>query len=128
MKKLALTLSVMLLSITAFSQSANKNIEQSKTMVIAGPYTDSDMMKYSGLELATYTRHHNTGVRFIAAGCAFSLLGATVLADPGPNVAFTAVGCIVSTIGIIYTLEAPKHIKNAGLILSGNGVGIKIKL
>jgi hypothetical protein len=38
------------------------------------------------------------------------------------------IGGVASLIGTYYTLEAPIHIKRAGLILNGNGVGVKIKL
>jgi hypothetical protein len=37
-------------------------------------------------------------------------------------------GGIFSLIGTHHVIEAPIHIKNAGLILSGNGVGIVIKM
>ena len=40
----------------------------------------------------------------------------------------TAVGGILSVMGTVHIIDAPKHIKNAGLILSGNGVGIVIKM
>jgi hypothetical protein len=40
----------------------------------------------------------------------------------------TAVGGILSVMGTVHIIDAPKHIKNAGLILSGNGVGIVVKL
>jgi hypothetical protein len=42
--------------------------------------------------------------------------------------AFLVIGGITSLIGTIIVIEAPCHIKNAGLILSGNGVGLTIKI
>ena len=40
----------------------------------------------------------------------------------------SVIGGVMGLIGTYYTIEAPIHIKRAGLILNGNGVGVKIKL
>ena len=37
-------------------------------------------------------------------------------------------GGLLSLTGVIYTLEAPVHIKRAAIILNATGVGIKYKL
>jgi hypothetical protein len=37
-------------------------------------------------------------------------------------------GGILSLIGLIYTLEAPIHLKRAALIMDNNGVGVSIDL
>lgn len=36
-------------------------------------------------------------------------------------------GVTTALVGTCFIIEAPKHIKNAGLILSDNGIGVKIK-
>jgi hypothetical protein len=48
--------------------------------------------------------------------------------NKGLGIGMTIVGGVLSLIGTYYTIEAPIHIRNAGLILSGNGIGIRIKL
>jgi hypothetical protein len=49
-------------------------------------------------------------------------------ANKGLGIGMAIVGGVLSLVGTYYTIEAPIHVRNAGLILSGNGVGIRIKL
>jgi hypothetical protein len=37
-------------------------------------------------------------------------------------------GQLLTLAGLVYKIEAPLHIKKAGLILSGNGVSINVRL
>jgi hypothetical protein len=115
-----------------------------------------DKSYYSGLELQTYARHHYAGVGLSIGGSVMTLMGLNLLATSTKQVpiyyvdngisyivgydteiiqskrtsgsALSIIGGIVTLIGTYYTLEAPIHIKRAGLILSGNSVGLKIKL
>jgi len=115
-----------------------------------------DKSYYSGLELQTYARHHYAGVGLSIGGSVMTLMGINLLATSTKQVpiyymdngisyivgydteiiqskrtsgsALSIIGGIVTLIGTYYTLEAPIHIKRAGLILSGNSVGLKIKL
>lgn len=82
-------------------------------------------MYYSGLEMKTFSRHHYRGMGLILGGSAFSLATVLVLDNPD-DVAW--IGGVVSIIGAVLVLEAPTHIRDAGLILSGNGVGITVKI
>ena len=84
---------------------------------------------YCGLELQKYTKHNRLGTGFLVLGSGLSLLGLNI--DKNSAVSdlrgFTLfLGVASSVVGTCFIFEAPSHIKNAGLILSGNGVGIKI--
>jgi hypothetical protein len=116
-----------------------------------------DKSYYSGLELQTYAKHHYTGLGLTIGGSGLTLLGVNLIANSTRQVpiyyiyngvnygisgyeteviqskrtsgyALSIIGGIASLIGTYYIIEAPIHIKRAGLILSGNSVGLKIKL
>ena len=80
---------------------------------------------YSGLEMKTFSRHHYRGMGLVLGGTAFILATDLVLDKPG---GVALIGGVVSIIGAVLVLEAPTHIRDAGLILSGNGVGITVKI
>lgn len=91
---------------------------------------------YSGLELQKYTKHHRIGLGLGIFGLGLGALGTNIKANSinatsgtggndGKMVLF--LGVATAIVGTCFIIEAPNHIKNAGLILSGNGIGVKIQ-
>jgi hypothetical protein len=146
----------LLVSFVSFSQQLKQ------TFTIDTNLTEEEKLKYSGMELQSYAKQFNNGVKMIGVGQALVWSGVYIMMNssvqtqiqPPPNPVecincvqepiqyvtevnygkktlggvMTAVGGILSVIGTVHIIDAPKHIKNAGLILSGNGVGIVVKL
>lgn len=84
---------------------------------------------YSGLELQKYTKHNRIGLGLTIGGGFLSYFGSNLNANNPSQKSgrvFMFLGGATAIVGTCFLLEAPKHIKNAGLILSGNGVGVKI--
>ena len=116
-----------------YSQETEKSApsNKKKTIILTEQnlVLQKDINYYSGLELQKYTKHHRLGTGFLVLGTGLSLLGLNI--DKNGTVSdlrgFTLfLGVASSVVGTCFIFEAPRHIKNAGLILSGNGVGIKI--
>jgi hypothetical protein len=85
--------------------------------------------KSAGDELKLYTKHFYTGTALTLAGGAIISISSSVAitngADPTPGL---VIGSLISIVGAGFIIEAPIHIKRAGIILNENGVGIKVKL
>ena len=98
--------------------------------------TNEEKMKLAGMEMQKYYKNHNTGMILSLLGSGSSILGMNLIAKSskespyyrGQGIMFTVVGGISALAGTIMLIEAPLHIKNAGLILSGGGVGLTIKI
>ena len=126
-------------------------------LTITDKLTDEQRMKLAGMEMQRYYKHHTTGMALSLGGSGLMVLGMymtrnstyveTTTYRPNPwsdvvttsevktsylkrdgGMFLTVVGGVTSLIGTIMVIEAPCHIKNAGLILSGNGVGLTIKI
>ena len=136
MKKTILTVTIGLAGMLAHAQFTTDTLSIDKpgagyAVTSYEKLSESDLktpelrMYYSGLEMKTFSRHHYRGMGLMLGGTALSLATVIVLDNPD-NVAW--VGGVVSIIGAVLVLEAPTHIRDAGLILSGNGVGITVKI
>ena len=109
-----------------------KNFSQ---FVVDVPLIDNYDNKTSGDELLLYTKHFYTGTTLTLVGGAIGLLSTSVISyygelsgieyNPTPGL---VIGGLISLVGAVFIIEAPIHIKRAGLILNENGVGIKVKL
>jgi hypothetical protein len=108
------------------------NVNAQKLLRERDLISGDDRMKYSGMELVTYTKHHNTGLLLMVGGSLTSTAGIMIRNNgeeyqkPSSSLLIVS-GSIISLIGLGFILEAPIHIKNAGLILRGKGAGIVIK-
>ena len=98
--------------------------------------TNEEKMKLAGMEMQKYYKNHNTGMILSLLGSGSAILGMDILAKSNKESGYykqdvgkmlTAVGSITALVGTIMLIEAPLHIKNAGLILSGGGVGLTVK-
>jgi hypothetical protein len=114
---------------------------------------DAEREKLAGHELKKFANHHYIGTGLgvgggvmIVAGYSMMMRGQSILNsayiyDPyyqsqinnGNNKIITGTylawtGQLLTLAGLVYKIEAPLHIKKAGLILSGNGVGINVRL
>lgn len=95
--------------------------------------TQKDLNYYCGLELKRYAKHRRLGMGFSVLGGGLGFLGTNIKANGsssqdvqlGNMVLFLGVSSAL--VGTYFVIEAPSHIKNAGLILSGNGVGVKVR-
>lgn len=150
---------IFLLPLITFSQYMD-TIQ--KTIIVGEYLTETEQMKYSGMELQAYSKEFYSGIKMIGLGQVLIWSGVYVIANstkqipiapilnpegcvncPQESMSYitgvdqekkalgiglTAVGGILTIIGTHHVIEAPIHIKNAGLILSGNGVGIVIKM
>jgi len=81
----------------------------------------------AGLELQKYTKHHYTGMLTTLGGLAMLGSGGFLYLDGGGNIflVMTSVGAAAALFGTYLTLEAPIHIKRAGIIFNSNGIGLK---
>lgn len=95
-----------------------------KNMYIGGMVTP-------GSEFNTYVKHHYRGVILSTTGAVVTGLGSIMYFSQeydGLEFAVIGAGSIMYLIGLIYTIEAPIHIKKASLLMDQNGVGISIDL
>ena len=98
-----------------------------------------------GQELKLYTKNHNTGIVLSLVGSSLIVSGNILNTrfrsnrsninnyNNNYNVApggiyIIGIGILTSIIGTVFILEAPVHIKRAGIILDQRGVGISVKL
>jgi hypothetical protein len=95
-------------------------------------YVSNKTINYQNLagdELKLYTKHFYTGTALTLAGGAIISISSSVAitngADTTPGL---VIGSLISIVGAVFIIEAPIHIKRAGIILNENGVGIKVKL
>jgi hypothetical protein len=85
--------------------------------------------KTAGDELKLYTKHFYTGTALtLAGGAILSISSAIAMRNGGDPTPGLVIGSLISIIGAGFIIEAPIHIKRAGIILNENGVGIKVKL
>jgi hypothetical protein len=82
-----------------------------------------------GTEISKYVKHHYTGMILSFGGAAITSIGSFSYMN-GNEFSGVVIGAggILSLIGLIYTLEAPIHLKRAALIMDNNGVGVSIDL
>jgi hypothetical protein len=140
MKKTILTIVICLISSATFAQAK----------IEAG---QNEREKLAGLELKKFANHHylgtalgvGGGVMFVA-GYSMRIRGESIYSNAyyngqlsgsqmsdADNKIITGTylmigGQLLTLAGLVYKIEAPLHIKKAGLILSGNGVSINVKL
>jgi hypothetical protein len=82
-----------------------------------------------GTEFNKYVKHHYRGVILSTVGGVVTGIGSIMYVNGDDGSVFViSAGGILSLIGLIYSLEAPIHIKRASLLMDQNGVGISIKL
>jgi len=133
-----------LLSLSSFSQAIiieDSGINKSIMDISENPWLNNT----PGQELKLYTKHHNTGLILSLAGSSLLLYGNILnerfrannpninnynnntTVSPG-GIYVVGVGILTSIIGTVFILEAPVHIKRAGIILDQRGVGISVKL
>ena len=140
MKKTILTIVICLISSATFAQAK----------IEAG---QNEREKLAVLELKKFANHHylgtalgvGGGVMFVA-GYSMMMRGESIynnayyngqlsrsqMSDANNKIitgTYLMIGGQLLTLaGLVYKIEAPLHIKKAGLILSGNGVSINVKL
>lgn len=122
---------------TIFSEKTKKTVEiNSDTLVIdfdSTPLMNSNLKTVStltpGNELQLFTRHTYIGYSLTMLGSAVFATSAyaSMSTNKTPIGGYIAAG-IITLAGSIFLLEAPIHIKKAGLLLNENGVGVKIKI
>ena len=130
-----------------FFEGRSVVIQQVDSPVVYDPYekqeytvslnlTSEEKMKLAGMEMQKYYKNYNTGRILSLLGSGSAILGMNILAKSNKESGYykqdvgkmlTAVGSITALVGTIMLIEAPLHIKNAGLILSGGGVGLTVK-
>lgn len=101
--------------------SANKTTLLSTTKTLQLPLTAGD-------ELIKASKHYFVGIDLILAGIGFALIPnvgnmATEGAKP-----FLLIGGFLSLSGSVILCESHIHLKNAGIIMNKNGVGISIPI
>jgi hypothetical protein len=103
--------------------------------IVTSNLTDEEKMKLAGIEMQKYYKNHNTGIILSLLGSGSLILGKNLIKKNSKEspyyrsqgIMFSVVGGISALAGTIMLIEAPLHIKNAGLILSGGGVGLTVK-
>lgn len=102
-----------------------KNFSQ---FVVDVPLIDNYDNKTSGDELKLYTKHFYTGTALTLAGGTILSISSVVIKNGGNPTPVLVIGSLISIVGTGFIIEAPIHIKRAGIILNQNGVGVKVKL
>ena len=128
MKKTILTIVICLISSATFAQA---KIESGQAVTMLRLDELNERERLAGLELKKFANHHYIGNALSFGGGVMLVAGYSMIRPGGSN--FTgnylmACGQLLTLAGFIYKIEAPLHIKKAGIILSGNGVGINVKL
>jgi len=111
------------LIITIFISLIANNFIYSQSMQI-------DSMKKSmykaGKELVAFNKIHSTGVAIEFIGLGVGVIGAVTSSSNG-SYGVPIVGGVIGIAGFLIELTAYKHIKNAGIILEGNGIAIPLR-
>lgn len=143
MKKTILTFAIALITSACYSQ---ENLD----------YTYNERSRLAGLELQAYTKNHYKGIGLVLGGSAIGMIGLNKinrgrveLAELQARLSYpygareqeqdanrkiengkllSVTGLLVGLAGVCYTIEAPIHIKRAALLLSGKGVGVKVRI
>jgi hypothetical protein len=126
---------------TIFSEETNKIVEvisdtiivdfNATTLINSNLKTASSLKKISspGNELQLFSKHMYIGYSLTMLGSAvFATSAYTSVSSNKIPVGGYVVGGVITLVGSIFLIEAPIHIKKAGLLLNENGVGINIKL
>jgi hypothetical protein len=85
---------------------------------------------HAGWELMQFSKIHTIGATCEIAGVGLALLSTATIKNgvvARNTAAIASAGAIVSFVGYIIEATSYKHIRRAGLILSGNGVGVPIR-
>jgi len=136
MKKKLLIASVsMFMLLGANAQQVYDPYYKKPNYIVPSRLTDEEKMKLAGMEMQKYYKNHNTGIILSLLGTGSSILGRNLISKNSKEspyyrsqgIMFNIVGGISALAGTIMLIEAPLHIKNAGLILSGGGVGLTVK-
>jgi len=143
MKKTILTVMIVLAGMVIHAQFTSDTLSVNKpgagySVTYYERLSENDLktpelrMYYSGLEMKTFARHHTRGMALLTIGAGLILGGPVYSAvyDKGFDNAYNlvAIGGVMSIIGTILEFEASTHMRDAGLILSGSGVGITVKI
>jgi hypothetical protein len=143
MKKIILTVIIGLAGLMTHAQYTSDTLSVDKpgagySVTSIERLTENDLktpelrMYYSGLEMKTFAKHHSRGMALLTIGAGLIIGGPVYNAinDGDFNNAYNLVriGGLMSIIGTVLEFEASTHMRDAGLILSGNGVGIRVKI
>ena len=86
------------------------------------------LLNSSGNELRLYTKHFYIGTSLSLVGGTIGLISTRMISDGYDASSGLVIGGIISLIGVGFIIEAPIHIRNAGIILNQNGVGLKVPI
>jgi hypothetical protein len=155
MKKIILAIAITLISSSSFAQVSDSrrerllDLERDLSKIKSNNSKSDEIQRLAGLELEKYANHEYIGDGLALGAGVLYVIGSKMVIrgnytlqntpwnDPLRSDAFNKIDngeklCSLSTIfalaGAIYKIEAPIHIKKAGLILSGDGVGLRIKI
>jgi hypothetical protein len=103
-----LLLIMLLIGLTSFSQEQKK-----------------DSVRYTsvGNELIQFEKQYSTGIGLSTIG-----LGVVFVGSTQQQKSLVVIGGITCLIGTFITIQSHSHIRNAGILLNENGIGVKIKL
>ena len=93
-------------------------------------YSRNGVIEYNntitpGNELLIASNRFNLGVILIGTGSSLAIVSSVALDARKPML---IAGSLMSLIGTVLIIESHQHIKRAGLLLNGNGVGVKVKI
>jgi hypothetical protein len=82
----------------------------------------------AGDELIKSSNHFYAGVEFVAAGFMFALIPAVGNMGVDDSKPFNLLGGALGFIGMAVICESHIHLRQAGLLLNKNGIGISIPI
>jgi hypothetical protein len=102
---------------TKFNQMTDYSVNQTNTS-----------FNSPGNELRLYTKHLYIGTSLSLVGGTIGLISTRMQLNGYDASSGLVIGGIISLIGVGFIIEAPIHIRNAGIILNQNGVGLKVPI
>jgi hypothetical protein len=128
MKTLTLIIATLITNLL-FSQTTEQSI-----------LLQDERMKLAGQELIQYEKDYSKALKFTAFSSGLAVCGTLVAYSSitegsgvnkgqyGIGIGLFAVGSVMTLVGTTKIITSKNHIRNAGLILTGNGVGVQIRL
>lgn len=131
MKKLIITIIITLITLNTFSQNVDQFLTE-KTLVLHDENINllAKKMNLAGQELIKFHKNYSCGIAINLGSLPIFAIGAFAMAEYEQEYAKGAfiTGGLMVLAGTCQIIISHKHLKKAGFVLSGNSLGVNVKL